>query len=220
MHLQAMLHHCCSNSAEIAMWSCYSAGQAFGIPVHNLGLPLCTGPPYMPHYGVLLPVLCSLPFPSLPFPSLPFPSLPFPLPCFFSSPFHSLIRVFTLHSSLTYALIAGLSCNNSAVTVATGLTHGIAVAEQKAPEQDRTSNGAAPEGLAGTIQHMTHWPQTLIVGCSCVSSCQLHWVISWRCHDKRHAGVGVHVSLPTCVGVAHSSQLTWLGHLLVVVSSM
>jgi len=25
------------------------------------------------------------------------------------------------------------------------------------------------------------------------------------------------VSLPTCVGVAHTSQLTWLGHLLVIV---
>jgi len=53
-------------------------------------------------------------------------------------------------------LVALLSCNVSAVTVAKGLTHSIAVAEQKAPEQDRTSNGAAPEGLAGTIQNMTH----------------------------------------------------------------
>ena len=68
--------------------------------------------------------------------------------------------------------LALLSCNISAVTVPKDLTHGIAAADQKAPEQDRTSNGAAPEGLAGTFQHMTHWPQTLIVSCSCVSSGQ------------------------------------------------
>lgn len=37
------------------------------------------------------------------------------------------------------------------------------VCAEKMPHQDRTSNGAAPEGLAGTLQHMTQWPSTLIV---------------------------------------------------------
>ncbi len=95
------------------------------------------------------------------------PSLPLPS--------HSLLTVWVVSGRCTPAdscPLALLSCNIIAVTVAKGLTHRIAAAEQKAPEQDRTSNGAAPEGLAGTIQHMTHWPQTLIVSCSCVSSGQ------------------------------------------------
>ena len=175
----------------------------------------------MPHYGIPLPVLSSLPFPSLPFPSLPFPSLSIPMPYF---PLPSLTQSEScLGAAFKHdmCLVAVLSCNISAVTVVKGLTHSIVVAEQKTPQQDRTSNGAAPEGLASTIQHMTQWPQTLIVGSSCAPSGQLHWVTSWHCH----ASSGMQLLMCTClcrpcVGVVHTSQLTWLGHLLVIVSSI
>lgn len=105
-------------------------------------------------------------------------------------------------------LLAGLGCNNSAVTVTKGLTHGVAAAE-KTPQQDRTSNGAAPEGLAGTIQHMTQWPQTLIVGCSCALLDQLHMVISWHCHDC--SGIQVlHVCADLCWCCTYiTADLAW-----------
>ncbi|DBA87389.1 TPA: hypothetical protein ACH3X1_004432 [Trebouxia sp. C0004] len=71
-------------------------------------------------------------------------------------------RVHHIFQSLGLRHLAVVEPRGFVVGIITRKDLGLASHEQKTPQQDRTSNGAAPEGLAGTIQHMTQWPQTLI----------------------------------------------------------